>query len=318
MKLVIQIPCYNEEKNISDTLNAIPAQIDGVDEIIKLVIDDGSFDRTSEVAKENGASFVLKLRHNMGLAKAFQAGITESLNLGADIVVNTDGDNQYNAGDIKHLIEPIINGGADFVVGCRPIKNHPEFTKTKILMQLIGSWVLRKISKTDIPDAASGFRAYSRETCLKLNIYTSFSHCMETLIQAGNSGLKLSWVDIQVNSKTRDSRLFSSIPQYIFKSAKTIIYMACIYSPGRFFGALGISSILPAIFLALRFLILEVTGLRNPGTHLPSLILFSVFSITGLLLLSLGTVGELLRTHRKLNEEILYQQKKQNFINKRY
>ena len=140
----------------------------------------------------------------------------------ADIVVNTDGDNQYNADDIKHLIEPIINGGADFVVGCRPIKNHPEFTKTKILMQLIGSWVLRKISKTDIPDAASGFRAYSRETCLKLNIYTSFSHCMETLIQAGNSGLKLSWVDIRVNSKTRDSRLFSSIPQYIFKSAKNL------------------------------------------------------------------------------------------------
>ena len=317
MRLVIQIPCFNEEKNIADTLNAIPSEIDGVDKIIKLVIDDGSTDQTSLVAKENGASFVVKLRRNMGLAKAFQAGITESLKLGADIVVNTDGDNQYRADDIKHLIDPIINGGADFVVGCRPIKNHTEFSKTKILLQLLGSWVLRKLSKTDIPDAASGFRAYSRETCLKLNIYTSFSHCMETLIQAGNSGLKLSWVDIRVNPKTRDSRLFSSIPQYIFKSAKTIIYMACIYSPGRFFGALGISSILPAIFLALRFLILEVTGLRSPGTHLPSLVLFSVFSITGILLLCLAIIGELLKTHRKLNEEILYQQKRQNFADKK-
>lgn len=316
MRLVIQIPCFNEEKNIADTLNAIPSEIDGVEEIIKLIIDDGSTDRTCEISQQNGASFIFKISQNMGLAKAFQAGIDESLKLGADIVVNTDGDNQYNADDIKNLIEPIIKGTADFVVGCRPIKNHPEFSKTKIFLQLLGSWLLRKISKTNIPDAASGFRAYSRETCLKINIHSSFSHCMETLIQAGTSGIKVSWVNIRVNPKTRNSRLFRSVPQYIFKSAQTIICMSSIYSPGRFFGFLGVSSLLPALCLALRFLILEATGLREPGTHIPSLILFSVFTITGLLLLSLAIIGELLRNHRKLNEEILYKLKKREYNNK--
>ena len=162
MRLVIQIPCYNEERNIADTLNAIPSQIDGIDEIIKLIIDDGSNDKTSEIAKHNGA-LVVNLRYNMGLAKAFQEGLKESLKLGADIVVNTDGDNQYNANDIKYLTEPIVKGDADFVVGCRPIKNHPEFSKPKICLQLLGSWFLRRISKTNIPDAASGFRAYSEK-----------------------------------------------------------------------------------------------------------------------------------------------------------
>ena len=312
MRLVIQIPCFNEEKNIADTLNAIPAKIDGVDEVIKLIIDDGSTDQTCEIAQQNGANFILKLRQNMGLAKAFQAGIDESLKLGADIIVNTDGDNQYNADDIKYLIEPIIKEGSEFVVGCRPIKNHPEFSKPKILLQLLGSWFLCRISKTNIPDAASGFRAYSRETCLKMNIYSSFSHCMETLIQAGTSGTKVNWVNIRVNPKTRNSRLFRSIPQYIFKSAQTIIYMSSVYSPGRFFGFLGASSLLPALCLALRFLILETSGLREPGTHIPSLILFSVFTITGLLFFSLAIIGELLRSHRKLNEEILYKLKKIN------
>jgi glycosyltransferase involved in cell wall biosynthesis len=315
MRLVIQIPCYNEEKNIAETLNAIPSQIDGIDEIIKLIIDDGSNDKTSEIAKQNGA-LVVSLRYNMGLAKAFQVGLKESLKLGADIVVNTDGDNQYKADDIKNLTEPIVKGDADFVVGCRPIRNHPEFSKPKIFLQLLGSWVLRKVSKTNIPDAASGFRAYSRETCLKLNIYSSFSHCMETLIQAGTSGLKVKWVNIRINPKTRKSRLFNSIPQYIFKSAQTVIHMSSIYSPGRFFGGLGILSLLPAILLASRFLILEATGLRDPGTHLPSLIIFSVFTITGLLLISLAILGELIKSYRKLNEEILYQFKKQDFVDK--
>ena len=162
-------------KKIADTLNAIPSKIDDGDEVIKLIIDDGSTDRTCEIAKQNGANFILKLRQNMGLAKAFQAGIDQSLKLGADIVVNTDGDNQYNANDMKYLIEPIIKGSSEFVVGCRPIKNHPEFSKPKILLQLLGSWFLRRISKTNIPDAASGFRAYSREACLRMNIYSSFS-----------------------------------------------------------------------------------------------------------------------------------------------
>ena len=312
MRLVVQIPCYNEEKSIAETLCAIPSKIEGVDEIIKVVIDDGSTDETEKVARENGASYVLTLKRNMGLAKAFQAGMTKSLDLGADVVVNTDGDNQYNSSDINKLIQPIMDGSADFVIGCRPIKNHPEFSKLKILFQLLGSWFLRKISKTDIPDAASGFRAYSRETCLRLNIYSSFSHCMETLIQAGNSGLKVRWVNIRVNPKTRKSRLFTSIFQYIFKSGQTIIHMSSIYAPGRFFTWLGVSSLIPALILALRFLILESSGLREPGTHIPSLILFSVLTFTGLLLLSLGILGELLKAHRKINEEILYETKKRN------
>ena len=310
MKLIIQIPCFNEQDSLAETLKSIPSKIDGVEEVETLIIDDGSSDQTSNVAKKNGATHILRLKRNMGLAKAFQAGLTKSISLGADLVVNTDGDNQYNAHDIPKLIKPIIDGSADFVIGCRPIINHPEFSFIKKKLQLIGSWFLRKISKTDIPDAASGFRAYSKETCLRLNIYSTFSHCMETLIQAGNSGLKVGWVNIRINPKTRNSRLFKSLIHYLFRSSQTIIYMSSLYAPGRFFSYLAILSFIPALLLGGRFVYLEYMGLREAGTHLPSLVLLSLFGVTSLAMVSLAVFGELLKAHRKLNEEILFQIKK--------
>lgn len=307
MKLVIQIPCFNEAQNLPQTLKDLPKKIDGLDTVETLVIDDGSTDGTAKVAKECGVDHMIELKRNRGLATAFQIGIRNALALGADIVVNTDGDNQYDARDIPKLIKPILEGKAEFVVGCRPIRNHPEFSSLKKFLQRLGSWFLRRMSKTDVPDAASGFRAYSRETCLRLIIHSRFSHCMETLIQAGNTGIAVSWTNIRINPKTRSSRLFKSNAQYLLKSGETILTMSSLYAPGRFFSSLAFCFLVPAFVLGGRFLYLSLWGLREPGTHLPSLILFSIFSLTGLILMSLAFLGELLKTHRRLNEEILYE-----------
>jgi len=310
VKLIIQIPCFNEEKNLPDTLSSLPKEIAGVDIIETLVVDDGSSDNTAEIAKKIGTNHIVSLGRNRGLGYAFQSGLRHSLALGADIVVNTDGDNQYDARDIPKLIAPILSGKADFVIGCRPIRSHPEFSPLKKALQWFGSWILRRTSKTDVPDAASGFRAYSRETCLRLMVYSRFSHCMETLIQAGNAGLTVTWTDIRVNPSTRPSRLFKSIPQYLWKSGCTIFAMSTLYAPGRIFSWLASLFLLPAFLLGARFFYLTYfTPLDPERTYLPSLILLAVLGITGFLLLALGLLGELLRTHRRLSEEIIYETK---------
>ncbi len=308
MKLIIQIPCLNEEKNLPATIADLPKHIPDIDDIEYLVISDGSTDRTVEVARELGVHHIVELRTNHGLGKAFSIGIEKALALGADIVVNTDGDNQYNGADIGKLIEPILRNEADFVVGSRPIANHPEFGFFKKKLQQLGSWTLRYISGTHIRDAASGFRAYSRNTCLRLFVYSTFSHCMETLIGAGAIGLRVESVDISVNPKTRQSRLFRNIYQYIARSAWTILTMFVFHSPGHFFLIWASLFYAGALVLGLRFIYLVyIVPVPEPGrTYLPSLILLCILGVIGTLFLFFAIFGELLRSQRRISEENLY------------
>ncbi|HHY85836.1 MAG TPA: glycosyltransferase family 2 protein [Verrucomicrobia bacterium] len=311
MKLVIQIPCLNEEQTLPQTLRDLPKSLPGIDEIEVLVVDDGSTDRTAEVARAAGAR-VLSLGTNRGLGRAFSHGLEAALAMGADIVVNTDADNQYVAADMAKLIQPILDGRADIVVGCRPIEDHPEFSAMKKLLQRLGSWVLRLISRTTVRDAASGYRAYSKEACRRLFVYTSFSYCMETLIQAGNTGMRVASVDIRVNPRTRPSRLFRSIPEYLWKSGSTIVSMFIHYRPSRFFGLLTVLCFAAAVILGARFIYLVylVDDPASHRTHLPSLILLSILAINGVLFAALAVIAELMRAQRRLTEEALYQLRK--------
>lgn len=314
MKLVIQIPAFNEEQTLPQTLQALPKTIPGIDQIVILVVDDGSTDRTTQVAMEWGADEVLRLETNRGLARAFALGIEHAAGLGADIVVNTDADNQYCGSDIAKLIQPVLQGRADIVVGCRPILDHPEFNLIKKTLQAVGSWALRVISKTTVRDAASGFRAFSQEACLRLYIHSRFSYCMETLIQAGNSHLRVASVDVGVNPSTRPSRLFKSIPEYILKSGSTILAMFILYRPGRFFGLIGSGCLAAAFALGLRFIhLIYFPAADDPPTrvyHIPSLILLAILALSGILLVALGIIGELIRAQRTLTEESIYQLRK--------
>lgn len=312
MKLIIQIPCLNEENTLPETVADLPRVIPGIDVIEFMVIDDGSTDKTVEIARQLGVEHVISLGSNRGLATAFRRGVEYALAQGADIVVNTDADNQYCGADIAKLVEPVLRNEADMVVGCRPIVDHPEFSPIKKVLQLLGSWTLRQISKTTVRDAASGFRAFSRETCQRIFIHSRFSYCMETLIQAGNSGLRVTSVDIRVNPKTRESRLFTSIPQYIKKSGLTMVVMFGLYRPGRFFGFLAAPFLVGALFLGIRFLYLIYwfdEHLPN-RTYVPSLILLAVCTIVGALLLALGVISEMLKAQRRITEETLYQQRR--------
>ncbi|MCE9543259.1 MAG: glycosyltransferase family 2 protein [Verrucomicrobia bacterium] len=306
MKLIIQIPCLNEEATLPAVLRDLPRSLPGIDCIEFLVVDDGSTDRTVQVAKENGAHHVLSLGSNRGLGRAFPAGIAKALQLGADIVVNTDADNQYDASGIPALVAPILANRADLVVGCRPIVDHPEFGPVKKLLQRLGSSILRALSGTDIRDAASGFRAFSRAACMRIFVYSRFSYCMETLIQAGTSGIRVVGVDIEVNPSTRPSRLFKSIPEYVIKSGTTMLAMFVLYRPGKFFAVLAAIPLLGAFLLGLRY-ILNVYCYPVPErTYIPSLILTAILGMIGVLLLSLGVIAELLKAQRKLTEENLY------------
>jgi glycosyltransferase involved in cell wall biosynthesis len=309
MKLIIQIPCLNEEDTLPQTLADLPREVPGIDVVEFLVIDDGSTDRTVEIARECGAHHVLTLGSNRGLATAFRKGVDYALAQGADIIVNTDGDNQYCGADIPKLVQPVLEDKADIVVGSRPITDHPEFGIVKKLLQVAGSWVLRLISKTTVRDAPSGFRAFSREACLRIFLYTKFSYCMETLIQAGNNGLRVASVDIRVNPKTRDSRLFSSIFQYLWKTGSTMVSMFILYRPSRLFIALSVLFGLPALFLGGRFIylvyLLESSDPKR--TYIPSLLLMAVLALCSFLLLVVAILAELSRSQRRLTEETLYQ-----------
>jgi len=306
-KLVIQIPCFNEEETLLTTLNALPKSISGIDSIMVLVINDGSTDSSAKIASDWGAE-LLDIKPNKGLANAFRSGLQKALEMGADIIVNTDADNQYNAADIEKLIQPVIKGEADIVVGARDVLRIKEFSPVKKALQKIGSAVLRLLSSTGVEDAPSGFRAFSRDAAIKLNVFDNYTYTMETLIQSASKGLKVASVPVGVNEKLRESRLVSNIFLYVLKSMKTMIRMFIVYRPFRFFLALALLSGLLGIILVLRFLHFYMTGFGNG--HIQSLIFAAVFLITSVQLVIIGIIGDLLSINRKLAEDIQIRLKK--------
>ena len=235
MKLVIQIPCYNEAETLPVTLGQLPREVPGVDCVEWLVIDDGSRDKTAQVAREYGVDHVVQFKTNLGLARAFLAGLDAALQVGADIIVNTDADNQYRSDDIEALIRPILGGNAEIVVGARPISEILEFSFAKKLLQRFGSWVVRSVSSAEVPDAPSGFRAMSREAAMRLNVFSDYTYTLETIIQAGRKGIAIQSVPIRTNPSLRPSRLISSVPAYVRRSAETIVRISMTYRPFRFF-----------------------------------------------------------------------------------
>ncbi len=301
VKLIIQIPCYNEEETLLTTLNDLPKQVDGVDCIQVLVINDGSTDNSAEIAKKWGAN-VLDIKPNKGLANAFRCGLQKALELGADIIVNTDADNQYLAADIEKLVQPIINGNADIVVGARDILNIKEFSLLKKLLQKTGSAVLRLLSSTRVEDAPSGFRAFSKEAALRINVFDNYTYTMETLVQAGAKGMKVKSVPIGVNPKLRDSKLVKNMFDYVFKSMKTTIRMFIVYRPFRFFISLAILLGVIGLILVGRFFYFYCNGDGNG--HIQSLIFAAVFLLTCVQLAIIAVVGDLLSINRRLMEDI--------------
>ena len=301
MKLVIQIPCFNEEENLESVIADIPKQIDGIDNIEILILDDGSTDKTVEKARQLGLTVYSNSR-NLGLAATFKNGLKYALKLGADIIVNTDGDNQYFGGDIPSLITPILNNSADMVVGARDIKKHKEFSQIKKVLQCFGSWVVKTISSTDVKDAPSGFRAFSKECAEKINIFDNFSYTMETIIQASAKGFRIKSVPIRTNPKTRPSRLFKNNLHYIFRSGCTIIRMFAIYRPFRFFSLFAGFFLFLGMFLGCRYLYYFLNN--DGGGHIQSLILATILLIVGALIQVIAIFADLISINRKLLEDI--------------
>lgn len=304
MKLVIQIPCLNEEATLPATLADLPRRIPGVDTIEWLVIDDGSRDRTSEIARELGVHRVLRFPARRGLARAFEAGLREALAMGADIVVNTDADNQYQGADIATLVQPILEKRADMVVGTRPIDQIEHFSPLKKFLQKLGSGVVRRLARTDVPDATSGFRAYSRDAALRLTVVTNFTYTLETIIQASQKNIAVTHVPIRTNGKLRESRLFSGMGNYIQRSLGTMFRVYVMYQPLKFFFTLGGVALALSFALFARFAVLYFTT-DGPTGHVQSLVVAGVLAMIGLLLGALGVIADLIATNRRLLEEIL-------------
>ena len=302
MKLIIQIPCYNEQDTLPVTLQALPKKIDGIDEIEVLIINDGSTDRTVEVAKEYGVKNFVEMPHNCGLSKAFIAGINKALMLGADIIVNTDADNQYCADDIKKLVAPVLNGEADMVIGSRPVSSIKHFSFFKKLLQKLGSFVMRLLSSTDVQDAPSGFRAFSRSAAIQLNVFDNYTYTLETIIQARAKGMRLKCVDIKVNPELRDSRLVKNMFDYVRRSIFTMIRMFIIYRPFRFFAILSGLFLSLGALLGMRFLWFYFSG--SGAGHIQSLILSAILIITGVQIAVIAILSELFSINRKLLEDI--------------
>jgi glycosyltransferase involved in cell wall biosynthesis len=303
MKLIVQIPCFNEEATLPATFNDIPKQIDGVDVVEILIIDDGSTDKTIEVAKALGVHHIVINKNNRGLARTFRTGLNECLKLGADIIVNTDGDNQYAGWDIPKLIQPILDGKADLVVGDRNTAKVAHFSPFKKFLQRLGSYVVKTLSGVKVPDAVSGFRAYSRDAALQLNIVSPFSYTIEALIQAGKKHMAVTSVPVETNEKTRESRLFSSIPKFIERQLTTIVRMYAMYQPLKVFFFIGLTlSILGAIPI-LRFLYFYFTG--DGEGHIQSLILGGVFTILGFISFLIALLADLMNFNRQLIEQTL-------------
>lgn len=302
MKLIIQIPCYNEAETLEVALNDLPKQIDGIDEIEYLIINDGSKDNTVEVAKNWGVHYVVNFKCNKGLAKGFMAGLDACLRQGADIIVNTDADNQYCGADIEKLVRPILDGKADIVIGERPIDDTEHFSPLKKKLQHIGSWTVRVASKTDVPDAPSGFRAYSRQAALKMNVVNEYTYTLETIVQAGRNKMAITSVPIRTNPELRKSRLFNSMFGYIKKSMLTIIRAFIMYKPLRFFTIIGSTIFLIGLILGIRFLVFVFMG--ESGGHIQSLILASTLLLLGFQTFISGLQADLIASNRKLLEDI--------------
>ena len=304
MKIIVQIPCLDEEETLPLTVRDIPRKIDGVDEVEILVIDDGSTDRTLEVAKEIGVDHIVRFEKNQGLAKAFMAGIDACLRLGADIVVHTDGDNQYKGEDIPKLIKPILEGKADMVIGDRETEKVAHFSFVKKKLQKLGSWVIRKLSGSAVPDATSSFRAMTREAALRLNIISDFSYTLEAIIQAAKKKLAIKVVPIRTNEKLREPRLYSSTFVFLKKSASTIIRTYAMYESLKVFSVIGSIILLGGVVLGIRFLYFYFTG-EGIG-HIQSVILASMLIIMGFVLWMIGLLADLISANRKLLEDMLY------------
>lgn len=302
MKLIIQIPCYNEAETLGITLRDLPKKIDGVDKIEVLIIDDGSSDNTARVARDCGVDYIVRFRRNKGLAKGFMAGIDACLRNGADIIVNTDADNQYVGKDIEKLIRPIIDGEASIVIGERPIDEIEHFSPLKKKLQHLGSWVVRKASDTDIPDAPSGFRAYSREAAMRLNVINDYTYTLETIVQAGRNKNAMISVPIRTNDELRKSRLFSSMRSYIKKSILTILRSFTMYKPLLAFTVISIAFSLIGSIIGMRFMVFFIAG--NGGGHTQSLILAAMLIIIGVLCFLIGLLGDVIASNRKLLEDI--------------
>jgi glycosyltransferase involved in cell wall biosynthesis len=302
MKLFIQIPCFNESEVLLKTLKEIPKKINGIDSIDIVIIDDGSTDNTIAVAKKFGTKHIIKHQSNYGLAKAFATGLNYCLKHNADIIVNTDADNQYDASSIKDLITPILKNNSDIVIGARPIDQIENFSKLKKIMQKVGSWFVRIISRTDVIDAPSGFRAFSRNAAKKLIVFNEYTYTLETIIQAGYKNIKISSVPIKTNLVHRKSRLVKSIPSYVRKSVITMIRVFATYKPFRFFTFISFILLLFGFLISLRFLYFYING--DGSGHIQSLILAAIFIILGFQNLIVAFQSDLISSNRKLLEDI--------------
>jgi glycosyltransferase involved in cell wall biosynthesis len=314
MKLVIQVPCLNEQETLPLVFEHMPRTIPGIDTIEFLVIDDGSTDRTVEVARRLGVQHVIHHTRNMGLGRSFRDGLLRALELGADILVNTDGDNQYPSERIPDLVQPILEGRADIVIADRQTHAIEHFSPLKKVLQKVGSMTVNIAAGTDLPDAASGFRAYSREALIRLNPVTSFSYCMETIIQAGNKRLAITSIPVDTNPKTRESRLFKHMGEHVAKSAATIIRSYIMYRPLTLFTSAGGLLFVAGLIPFVRFLVLVSFYKNSGGTHhIQSLVAGAVLMIVAFLALALGIIADLIRINRILIEDTLEQQRRARF-----
>ena len=303
-KLIIQIPCLNEAETLPGTLRDLPRSLPGIDRIEVLVVDDGSRDGTAEVARANGVQHVVRFRRRKGLAAAFVAGIDAALKLGADFIVNTDADNQYVGADIAKLIDPLVRGEADIVIGDRNIQALSEMSAQKKRLQRLGSWVVRQVSGTQVPDTTSGFRAYTREAALRMTIISEFSYTLESIIQAGKKRMAIAHVPIAVNPRTRESRLFDSIFSYIKKSGATIVRIYTMYEPLKVFTYIGLAIFAVGLAGAIRFMLYYFEGAASK--HLGSAIATAVLLLFGLQVLLIGLLADVISGVRKLLEDLLY------------
>jgi glycosyltransferase involved in cell wall biosynthesis len=303
MKLIVQVPCFNEELTLPQTVADIPREIDGVEVVEILIIDDGSTDRTVEVAKEVGVEHIVCNKRNLGLARSFSKGIEACLRAGADVIVNTDGDNQYAGDEIPRLIGPVVNGRADIVIGDRQTHKVPHFSKGKKFLQWFGSGIVRKLAGTWVPDTVSGFRAFSREAAIRLNVVSSYSYTIETVIQAGKRGMTVVSIPVRTNPKTRESRLFKSIPSFVTRQVSTIVRMYAMYQPLQVFFLIGTALSVVGAIPILRFFYFYAMG--EGGGHLQSLVLGGVLVMMGFIAYLAGLVADLISFNRQLLEMTL-------------
>ena len=305
MKLIIQIPCYNEEQTLPVTLQDLPKHIEGIDEIEVLIVDDGSTDHTLEAAQKHGVNHIVRLTSNQGLARAFAAGLDASLKLGADIIVNTDADNQYFGGDIPKLVQPILERKADIVVGDRQTDSIEHFSYLKKKLQKLGTRVIRKISQTEVRDATSGFRAYSRHAALKIHVFSDFTYTLDTIIQAGKKNLIISSVPVRTNEPLRESRLFNSIWTYLRKAVVIIIRIFSIYRPFRAFSLIGSLFLAAGITLGLRYIYYIFIQHEAHRTYIQSVVLSGTLLVVGVLIIVIGFIAYLISVNREISEDIL-------------